>query len=955
VSDISSSDPSFAPQTTTALIAPGGFATVNVDFTPGATGSFAGTLTIASDDPLEPLVTLPLSGTGVVPDIQVLSTSIDFGQVATSEVASAQLQIDNVGGATLNVSSISSDDPAFTPIPASAAIPPGGSVLIEIQALAPAAGSFSATLTIASDDPDEPTLEVLLTGVGVDPMFLLPSSLGLGAEGTPQTLTTLHLLPDGTLVKATAQDGNLPTYTSSDPSVASVTSNGTLSAFVPGTAIITASYNGLTATTTVSVGPISTIDRISFVPSELLTLETGNTVQVFASAVDTTPANRDTVSVTSSDPSVLSVDSATPNGESVEALLRGVSAGQADLTIQSLDDANVFRVMEVRVVETNSVAIAPSPVTVPVSGAASLAATATASDGTFSFSVPGGVQWSSDTPAVVPVFPNGNVVGLAEGSAVVTAGLLTNPGVQDSVDVTVSAATDLPQVLLSGLQGQDIATAGIDMGTAAYEFTIQAGILSAPRVEKVFILDNQGTAPLELVYVDTSTDRLVATGPGAAVASQRIGPLHLLVTIPSEDLGTSDPGPTGGTLTLFTNDPANHQIDVPVSWTWQQESNAVPDASTAMFIDFGDIPDGESRDRTFQFHLFDSKNNQGVVSSVTTAGSGFSLQTPNPNPFVPEGFPVEQDHEDVPLTFTVRSTPDSPAGRFVGTVSFASDDLDEPTIEALVVAYGTDADTPVLPSELAFGTLVDSALRTPEGSDLTLLPIPSGSSGLEYEASTEVAYMYSTLSSIADPGAGNSTDAYVFEAAPGVKPEVVTSGLTQDARGFAVDFSQDLAYAIAPGNQLLFDVLEIRPSGQVSVAFSGDFLNGARLGTDSAGNIYVSRAKACDNVGRGITKYSPTGDCLLTLAGTNSVFQFDIAADLIYTDQGTIFDTDGNLIGSFTLVADFLWYTADSLGNVLFGDDLGGDPDPQQLTLEAPDGTLHDAGELPRKAAEADF
>jgi hypothetical protein len=502
------------------------------------------------------------------------------------------------------------------------------------------------------------------------------------------------------------------------------------------------------------------------------------------------------------------------------------------------------------------------------------------------------------------------------------------------------------------------------MGTVAYGSTNPDGIVSVPSKERVFILENTGTgtAPLEVVFAQTSTDRLELSGPAESVAPQRIGPLTIEVTMPDDALGTTDPGPTSGTVTLFTNDPTNHQIDIATTWTWSELTGDVADASTSMFIDFGDIPNAESRDRTFAFQLFDNPNNQGVLTSVAASGAAFSLVDPNPNPFMADlaGLPTEQIHEDVPLTVTVRANPNAATGRFEGSVSFGSDDADEATLTALVVAYGAPAETAVLAADAAFASVTETQVRTPQGSERVLLPIPSGSDGLAYsDPSSGEAYLYSKLASLADP-AGPSNDAYLFKVpSTGAKPFVVKDNLDPDATGLAADFARDRVYVIVPGSDGT-DLMRVDDSGTIQVHLDptlGFLSTNSRLATDGSGNIYVSQFFV--NEEPALTKFSPDGQTLLhRFTGTEAVQNFDVT-DLIavvYTDQGQKFNAaSGAPSGSFTVLPNSRWFTPDEVGNVLFGEDTPASSDPQGLTLQAPDGTLDDAGELPQRANQADF
>jgi hypothetical protein len=958
VTGISSDHPAFVPQQTTAAVAPGGMALIDVEFTPLATGSIAGTLTITSNDPDEPSVGVPVSGVGVEPDIAVPAT-LDLGVVAVGLTGTVQLQIDNTGDGTLEVTNITSDEASFVPQQTTVSIPPAGTALIGVDFSPTASGTATGMLTITSNDPDEGSVDVALTGEGGPvALFLNPTSIEVAVAGTPGTLRAFHLFDDGTLELATSAAGNLPSFQSSDVGVMDVLSNGTLIPVAPGSATITASYAGLAAVTTVTVHASSSVDAVTYAPSDLILIEVGETLQVTAFAIDDLGNTTDTVDLLSSNAAVLSVDSIARNIAFATAQVSGLSGGVADLTIRSQTDPNVFQVVEVHVVDPVSLTLVPEPAAVTVGGVEQCLALGVGTDGTHTFALPDPVvTWSSSAPAIAPVFPNGKLVGLAVGSATVTAVSVADPGVQGSTPVTVSAGSALPQVVLSGLGGEDIVANGANMGTAIYGRVNQGGgtIVSVPSVEKVFIIENDvsATGDLEVVFVETDTDRLLASVSPAPIPPERIGALVLEVTLPTDLIDQRDDnlGPISGTATLYTNDPNNHQIDISVSWFWAPADGVQPDASTAMFLDFGEIPSGESVDRTF---VFDTGENSQRVLFLTPAGAGFSLRNPNPNPFMSDSFPATQTNVDVPLTFTIRAAPNAASGTFVGSVRFGNDDPDEGVLDALMVAYGVPAQTPVLPMDLAYATSVDTRLETTTGSERIVVSVPSGDDGLAYDAATGVSYLYSKLAGQADPAAnGTISNAFVFKAPASGKPQVIKDNLSEDVVAFAADFTQNVTYFVNPtqnGN----DLLRLTDAGSVSIVLADVFTLNSKLGTDSGGNIYIS--EAFENFQPAITKYSFAGTQLLRFAGTSTVRQFDIEADVIYTELGQKFDASANPLGSFTIIPDFEWFTADDgPGNVLFSDGSGGSGAPQALTLETPGGTLQGAGTLPRKAFQGDF
>jgi len=515
-----------------------------------------------------------------------------------------------------------------------------------------------------------------------------------------------------------------------------------------------------------------------------------------------------------------------------------------------------------------------------------------------------------------------------------------------------SAGGLLPDARLFDLGGQDIVVNGIAMGSATYGSSGGLVTAPAPSVEQVFTVENPtGTAPLEVVYVDTDTTHLVASASSGAVPVGGIGGLEVELTAA---VGSSNPTTTSGTVTVYTNDPASHQLDVSTTWSWVQGQATETDASTTMFFDFGDVPNGASIDRSF---VFDTGKKNGKVNSLTVTnllGSAFSHVTPNPNPFMADSFPENQSDEDVPLTFTVRSTPNATSGTFMATVSFANDDVDEPVIDALVVGYGAAAATSVLAEDFAWANQSDSWLYATDGSERALLPIPSGDDGLEFEEATGVAYMYSMLGFLSDPGfTGSTIPGYLFKVPATGRPLLITDNLPQDARNFTADIGANLSYVITPGTTAN-DLLQVTDAGTITTAFSDLFTLLSHVGTDSSGDIYISNT--FENFVPALEKFTPTGTSLLRYTGTGGVIAFDIGSDdKIYTDLGQKFNTLGTLLGTYTGVANSRWFAADGQENILFGDDPGGASDPQSLTVEDSLGAQQSAGQLPARADQADF
>ena len=171
---ITSNNEQFVVINSTTTIAPGNTATISVRFSPLSSGLKTGTVSINSDDPDTPTKIVILQGNGIVvpvPDIDVFPTSIDFGLVEVNKSLSKDLRIYNRGNATLQISSITSDNVQFTVLNATS-IPSGGTMLLSVRFIPTSMGQKTGTITIVSNDPDEPSVSISIYGDGMYPGFV---------------------------------------------------------------------------------------------------------------------------------------------------------------------------------------------------------------------------------------------------------------------------------------------------------------------------------------------------------------------------------------------------------------------------------------------------------------------------------------------------------------------------------------------------------------------------------------------------------------------------------------------------------------------------------------------------------------------------------------------------------------------------------------------------------------
>ena len=168
-----------------------------VTFTPPAPLTYTATLVIHSDDEDSPEKSVTLTGQGVetpTPDISCSPLSLDYGTVAVGSASTNWFTCTNNGDADLTIDDlVMSGSGAFLPAgdPAGYLLPPGQSIqLIFVYTPTTDAGD-SANATLTTDDPDEPSLDLLLLGNGGGDYEYPVAALDCVTEAEPRTTVTV--------------------------------------------------------------------------------------------------------------------------------------------------------------------------------------------------------------------------------------------------------------------------------------------------------------------------------------------------------------------------------------------------------------------------------------------------------------------------------------------------------------------------------------------------------------------------------------------------------------------------------------------------------------------------------------------------------------------------------------------------------------------------------------------
>jgi trimeric autotransporter adhesin len=165
-------------------LAPATTCTEQITFTPTQTSTRAGTVSIATSLSTLP-INAPLTGIGIQSHLQITPSALDFASIAIGASANLTLTLANSGSAPVtNLSVNLTGDYALT-VPCTATILAANATCNATITFTPTAlGQRAGTLTIASSDPNSPTL-VPLTGTGVpNGSFLLTVNGGATASAT---------------------------------------------------------------------------------------------------------------------------------------------------------------------------------------------------------------------------------------------------------------------------------------------------------------------------------------------------------------------------------------------------------------------------------------------------------------------------------------------------------------------------------------------------------------------------------------------------------------------------------------------------------------------------------------------------------------------------------------------------------------------------------------------------
>ena len=434
------------------------------------------------------------------------------------------------------------------------------SVDVNGLAMGNSVGSAQITATAVGMTATTPPVEV--TAAVVTSIALAPNSPSL-PKGTSQALTLTAIFSDGT----TQDVSNTATWTSSDPSVVTVDNNGLAQAVSVGSAQITASFGGSTASTSgLQVTPAA-LASIALSPATAQ-IPVGTTQQFTAAGTFTDGTTQDLTSQavwSSSNTAAVTVDAdglahaVSANSTVISATLNGVTGSTG--AVQGTPAVIV------------SISVSPQSVSVGKGTSQQFHATGTFSDGT-TRDLSSDATWTSSNSAVLAIDANGNATGIDLGQAaltasyngqtVTTAQISVTPATVVSIIISPSTAT-----IAKGTSQQFTATATLTDGTTQ---DLSSAVVWSSSDSTVVSINASGSAQgvgtgavtLSATFGGVTASTGTINGSPATVASLTISPASASVVAG----GTQQFAATA----TYTD---NTSGDVSTSTTWSSSNTAV--------------------------------------------------------------------------------------------------------------------------------------------------------------------------------------------------------------------------------------------------------------------------------------------------------------------------------------------------------------------------------------------
>lgn len=608
-------------------------ASMQVQFSPTASGAASGTITITSDAS-DPTVTVALSGTGAQAGLSVSPATWNFGNTTVGQSSSANVKLTNTGNTsvTINMATVTGNGFGISGLATPMTLTAGQSVNFNAQFTPTANGAASGSISFTDNAPNSPQ-SFTMSGNGVATSSTLAASpatvsfgnVSVGSNGQ-QTIT---LTNSG---NASATISNVTT-TGAGFSISGLSTPVTLTAnqsvnftaqFAPTTAgaasgSIAISSNANNSTLAIPLSATGTQGSLTSNPGAV-TFGNVNVGSSGSSTVTLTNSGSATISISQASVSGagftitgLATPATLPAGQSTSftAKFAPATAGSASGSISIVSNAPNSPLA----IGLTGTGVASQPQLTITPGSVNFGSTGvgTSSSATVSLSNQGNatltVSQISASGAGFSVSGAGTPLNIAAGSSAsftATFAPTTSVAATGSISIVSNAPGSPASVALSGTGTQ------AQLGANPSNITFGSVAVGSNGTQTV-TLTNSGSATVTISQAS-------ATGSGFTISGIST-PLNLgagqSTSFTAQFVPTTG-GNASGTISIISNAP-NSPLNIAMSGSGTQPQISATPSSAA----FGNVSTGTNNSQTIT--ISNGGSGSLTISSVSVTGAGFSF------------------------------------------------------------------------------------------------------------------------------------------------------------------------------------------------------------------------------------------------------------------------------------------------------------------------------------------
>ncbi len=309
----------------------GATCSIVVTFTPTATGTRPGTLTIADSATGSPQ-TVALTGTGTAPAVTLSATTLGFAQQAVGSTSAAQtVMLTNSGQAALTIASVGASGDFAQTNTCGTSLAAGANCNITVTFTPTATGTRTGIVTLTDNGPGSPQT-IALTGVGIAPAVTLSATtLGFAqqAVGSTSAAQTVMLTNSGQAALTIASVGASGDFAQTNTCGTSLAADANCNISVTFTPIAAGTRIGtLTITDNANGTPqMVSLSGTGIVPAPVIAITPGSLIFEAQTVGSTSAAQM--ITLTNSGTAPLSFTSITASGDFAETNTCGTSLAVA--------------------------------------------------------------------------------------------------------------------------------------------------------------------------------------------------------------------------------------------------------------------------------------------------------------------------------------------------------------------------------------------------------------------------------------------------------------------------------------------------------------------------------------------------------------------------------------------------------------------------------------------------